>query len=149
MEELDLSGIGQISISRTGFKSFIQLKMLNLTDAAIRVIGDEWFLPNNSLNVLDLRRNQIESIDVQSIRHLNLLNELHLDDNLINHVDYMVFENSSLLRVLSMCNNRIQNITYLGSLRYLESLDYSLNSIQKVSRKCHCPLNNQSNNDLL
>lgn len=132
VEELDFSYIKQISISGTGFQPFPQLKILNLTDASILSVGENWFGARNVLQVLDLRRNQLESLDRNSVLHLNLLRELYLDDNSIAFTEDMAFVNSSLLRRLSFRYNRIQTLSNLGVLPLLDTLDYSLNSITTV-----------------
>lgn len=133
IEKLDIGDIGQVSISRVGFRPFLQLLRLNLTGASLKSLKSDWFDENSSITHLDLSHNELTVIRRRDLRSLRKLNELNLAHNLIEEVETKAFIDVTHLRKLDLRDNRLRTIEYLGELSDLRTLDLSENSITEVS----------------
>lgn len=132
VETLDLGNIGHVSISNAGFKPFIRLLRLNLSDASLRTLNSEWFDDNNSITHLDLSHNELSRIQRSNMRSLKKLVEINLADNNIEMVDANAFDDASRLEKLDLHFNRLRVIRNIGDLFYLKELNLSENSITEV-----------------
>lgn len=97
-------------------------------------MNSNWFDGNNSLVLLDLRRNQLTSVERSHFQYLNKLIDLDLSDNSIKNIEYFALAEATYLQRVSFRYNRLRNITNIGPLLSLESLDFSSNSISSVSK---------------
>ena len=76
-----------------------------------RQLLDEWFGDDlTNLNILNLERRQIVSIDRQAFKGLTKLNTLNLDSNQINRIEDFTFYYLNDLRILRLQDNSIISI---------------------------------------
>lgn len=135
VEELDLGNIGHVSISNAGFKPFLRLLRLNLSDASLKTLNSGWFDENNSITHLDLSHNQIASIQRSNMQRLKKLEVINLSDNNIETIAANAFDDASRLSKLDLHFNRIRALQNMGDLFYLKELNLSENSITEVSNE--------------
>lgn len=138
VETLDLGNIGHISIANAGFKPFLRLLRLNLSDASLKTLEHSWFDDNNGITHIDLSHNEIARIKRSNMQSLKKLVEINLADNNIESIEANAFEDASRLTKLDLHFNRIRAVPNIGDLFYLQTLDLSENSITEVSRM-RCP----------
>lgn len=77
---------------------------------------------NNTLEVLYLQNNEINSYNLKFIRQLQILKELNLDFNLISNLASSLFVNSAKLQYLSLQGNSIQ----------FDEVEFSLNQDNSI-----------------
>lgn len=134
VETLDLGNIGHVSISNAGFKPFLRLMRLNLSDASLRAVDSGWFDENNSITQIDLSHNEIARVQRSDMQSLRKLAEINLADNNIESIEANAFDDASRLVKLNLQFNRIRAISSMGELFYLKELNLSENSITEVKR---------------
>lgn len=134
VETLDLGNIGHVSISNAGFKPFLRLMRLNLSDASLRAVDSGWFDENNSITQIDLSHNEIARVQRSDMQSLRKLVEINFADNNIESIEANAFNDASRLVKLNFQFNRIRAISSMGELFYLKELNLSENSITEVKR---------------
>jgi hypothetical protein len=99
----------------------------------------ENYFPNNleysQLDEIELRYNQITSLNAHVFRHLKeFKGRLILKSNQIEYIDFNAFDNLFLLKNLSLTKNLIQNLTseHFKDLKQLYELDLSYNQISQL-----------------
>ena len=115
-----------------------KLKRLFLTLNDIKSLDDEHFKFSQNLEVLKVDQNLIETISVNSLRHLVGLKELDLSSNKIHFDDDSVpkFEYLNQIETMNLSNNELsihdipQSISF--SLPKLTSIDFSRNNIGPI-----------------
>lgn len=122
-------------IPNAAFVHFTELKRLNLANASIKAIEDNWFSSNSSCNKLkelDLRHNELTLLHREHFRFLTQLRILKLMDNNIDTIEQNSFQDLDELTHLSVRFNQLRLLTYFGELRNLLYFDLGKNSINEV-----------------
>lgn len=134
VEDFDLSHIGTVVIPSAPFIQYTSLTRLNLANASIRSIDDNWFSSSNNILDLDLRHNELMTLRRGHFRHLKQLRLLNLMDNNIENIEQNSFQDLNQLTHLNIRFNRLRSLTYFGNLNRLESFDLGENSISEVGQ---------------
>lgn len=115
------------------FDLTIKLKVLDVSSNRIKVIAERFFEKLN-LARLDLRDNQIVTMNNSGISNLSLLTNLYLSFNKIEYFEENMLSNSiKTLRVLYIDSNRFKSLDFgLEGLVNLEYLSVSDNLIQHL-----------------
>lgn len=135
LEELHLEGNRIQMLQARAFADLPYLRLLNLTGNQLQRIRPRSFLglETTDLQVLDLSRNGMTSIEANGLVELRQLLNLNLSSNsLHNSLTANTFLGLRYLRTLDLSNNDIDVIgdnTFKPLLK-LESLDLSLNHIE-------------------
>nr|XP_018908842.1 PREDICTED: insulin-like growth factor-binding protein complex acid labile subunit [Bemisia tabaci] len=116
------------------FQQFKRLEELHITDSNIPAIGMHSFWGVQTLQVLDLRRNNLTAMLDHNFRGLANLVELRLDDNRIDSMHSGTFSYLLELKVLSLARNRLSKLAprLFLMLAKLQQLDLSHNQIQEL-----------------
>ncbi|RNA01015.1 insulin-like growth factor-binding complex acid labile subunit isoform X1 [Brachionus plicatilis] len=125
LRSLEMSGCGLSSNNLTNFNKFRLIKHLNLSFNNIEHLNTSMFEGMHSLGVLDLRNNQIKSIE-ENIFYSFAFYTLNLEDNFI--------ETLQDLKILFLHNNQIKDIDVdsFDKLTMLENLNLANNSIKSL-----------------
>lgn len=107
---------------------------LNLANASIQTIEDNWFNSNSNLLEMDLRHNELSTLRRGQFRNVKLLHLLNLMDNNIGSIEQNSFQDLNQLTHLNIRHNRLRTLTYFGSLNRLQSFDLGENSISEVRK---------------
>lgn len=110
LEFLSLSGNSIVYIERNTFQALTSLRALNLNDNQLQTIDENWF-SNISLSIreLDLRSNNIDSIDNGDLMHLVKLEKLILTSNRLAYINEEAFTDSEI-QELYLNNNRLKSV---------------------------------------
>ncbi len=85
------------------------LTKLDMSYNGLKLIDSEAFtIFNNSLEILSLQNNEINSFNLKFLRYLSELKELNLDFNVINKLTSNLFVNSNKMLYLTLQGNSIQ-----------------------------------------
>lgn len=136
IEDLDLSHIGTVIVPKSAFVYYTALNHLNLANASIQAIDDNWFSSNSSDNKLvelDLHHNQLKLLRRGHFRHLKLLRILNVMHNEIEAIEQNSFQDLNQLTHLTVRFNRLTLLTYFGELNSLQYFDLGENSIVEVN----------------
>lgn len=88
--------------------TFNNLVKLDLSYNGLKLIDSQSFNNfNNTLEILYLQNNEINSYNLKFLRQLNMLKELNFDFNLITKLNSNLFVNSKRLQFLSLQGNSI------------------------------------------
>lgn len=129
---LDLSQAGIVQVPNIGFQHYNVLTHLNLANATVSGIGDNWFAATNDIVDLNLSHNGITTVRRQQFRSLKTLRSLNLMDNLINTIEQLAFQECLQLEYLNLRHNHIRTLIDWGQLSRLRQLDLADNSIAEV-----------------
>lgn len=106
--------------------TFEKIKYLNLRGNNLSSIN---FLLNKNLpnlEILSLNDNEITNIDTLQNISFPLLKELYLSKNKIDNIDVLEYMNTPSLRVLWLSNNNITNIDVLAKVKFPQLLKLCL-----------------------
>ena len=88
--------------------TFNSLVRLDLSYNGLKLVDSQSFNQfNNTLEILCLQNNEINSYNLKFVRQLNMLKELNLDFNLITRLNSNLFVSSKRLQFLSLQGNSI------------------------------------------
>lgn len=135
VEDLDLSHIGVVTVPNLAFVYYTSLKRLNLGNASIRSIEDNWFNSNNNLLEWDLSHNEVVTLRRAQFRQLKQLRLLNLMDNNIETIEQNSFQDLNQLTHLNLRFNRIRTLVPFGHMNRLTTLDLGENSINEVNKE--------------
>ena len=140
---MDLSGNFCKFISKTFFRTFPNLQLLNLSNNALSQVFEnenegELFMNQRSLSILDLSLNRITSLPKQVFRYNNNLQHLDISYNSINEFTVNI-EHMKNLSNLNLSNNQLVQL----SLETRTSLDHLWSEPVSVhlsgnNLKCSC-----------
>lgn len=136
IEDLDLSHIGTVHVSKSAFQHCLALKHLNLANASIQAIDNSWFNSNSSLNQLiefNLQHNKLNLLHRGHFRHLKELRILNVMHNNIETIEQNSFQDLDQLTHLRVRFNALRLLTYFGELSNLINFDMGNNTIGEVN----------------
>lgn len=116
------------------FHGLKNLQQLNVTRNNLTLKGNE-FSSLTSLEVLNLKLNEISEVPVEQFQFLGSLKEIYLDENHLSTMDKRTFENNINLAIISLSANDIDKLhfktfLFLTSLRELDLSSNRLTSLQ-------------------
>jgi Leucine-rich repeat (LRR) protein len=118
----------------TFFRDLYTLQILNLKHNQLETIPADTFAPMNNLHTLILSYNKIGCLDAYSLNGLYVLSLLSLDNNLLEKVHPDAFRNCSSLQDLNLNGNALTAIPFaLKDMRLLRTVDLGENAISDLS----------------
>lgn len=136
IENLDLSHNGLVIVPKSAFEPYTALTRLNLANASIQAIDDNWFSSNSSANKLiemDLHHNKLKLLRRGHFRYLKKLQKLNVMDNDIRVIEQNSFQDLDQLTHLTARSNHLKLLTYFGELDHLQYFDLGENLIGEVN----------------
>jgi len=129
---LDYAAAGILIISINSLKPFTSLTNLNLSSVAINQLQSNWFNENNNIDVFDISRNKLISLDRNSLMPLKNVRVANFSHNFIATIEKNSFNEWQNLQELLLQNNYIEALHDLGFLRQLKILNVEGNFLRKV-----------------
>lgn len=133
------------------FKSFKDVKYLDLSDNNISKISPNAFISLGQLETLYLRQNRISNLDVDHFKGLRSLQSLYLQKNVIETVSEDAFYWMPHLRWLELNDNRIKKISaniFSRGPGYLRNIFLRYNPIETIEQNSFLNLPDLVNLDL-
>ncbi|XP_043481330.1 toll-like receptor 6 [Leptopilina heterotoma] len=132
---LDLSNnkIGKLDSGL--FRDLYTLQILNLRYNDIGGIPSETFSAMSNLHSLEISHNRLEYLDAHSLSGLFALSLLNMDFNLLEDIHPDAFRNCSSIQDLHLSGNMFQSVPLaLKDMRLLRTLDLGENSIRQLEK---------------
>jgi hypothetical protein len=105
-------------------EEFPKLTELWITDSEIPIVKNNLLGPQFSwIELLDLRKNKIQIVEEQAFKHLNNLVVIQLHRNQIQSLGAKVFQNNRKLKKIWIFNNKIKMISP-ETFRHLNQLEF-------------------------
>lgn len=118
----------------TFFRDLYTLQILNLKHNQLETIPADTFAPMNNLHTLILSYNKIGYLDAYSLNGLYVLSLLSLDNNVVETVHPDAFRNCSSLQDLNLNGNALTAVpSALKDMRLLRTVDLGENAISDLS----------------
>ncbi|XP_031617130.1 leucine-rich repeats and immunoglobulin-like domains protein 2 isoform X2 [Contarinia nasturtii] len=138
LEKLDLANNEIREITMAALQALPALKHLDLSRNMIHAIGLNSFPKENRIQKLFLNNNQITTLDRRALEPLVQLNELKVNKNRISELPVGLFAKLKELKKLDLANNHLTKIEKGGLLNItaLSKLNLSNNSIQSIGKDC-------------
>lgn len=117
-------------------KIFPNLKTLQATNNALKLVKKDMLLDFNKLVLLRLQENKITELVAEAFSALNELHYLRLTNNQISKVDPKSFKNLKKLKKLSIDGNQIEELpeTVFDDLGNLVLLEMSRNKVKHLPK---------------
>lgn len=112
-----------------------RLKKLNLRNNIIKTIDPFIFKEITAVEEVDMSKNKINSITVETFAPLKELKSLLLEGNQISNIEDSSFANSPGLTVLNLANNKIRQIKKLVIILYGKTFNINIFVIQRYIQK--------------
>lgn len=134
---IDLS-MNQITHVNYTFDFYLQLRLLNLTQNKIGILGSNNFQYLAELRELDLSTNALQQLSKDAFRGLRRVQRLLLNDNQIESIHHRAMPDLAELVELNLANNYISHVAAgtLESLQQLRVLILENNQLLAVPGDC-------------
>ena len=137
--ELKLCGFSILTLDADHLSMQSQMRELYLNECSIEVINEHAFDQLVNLEILDLSRNQLASLEdcLGLFSSLRRLKSLDLSENVLEKIKPALFLNQFRLNFLNLASNRLYYIepNTFESLCQLIHLDLSQNQIERLDEK--------------
>lgn len=132
IQHLDLSRVGKLALSDTGFRDYDSLKSLHICNTEIAVLKSSWF-SRKTLEVLNISENLLKALKKEDMKFFAQLKSFNASFNEIKTLEPNTFLESKKLETISLNNNQLVNVAFenLDNLKHLYIKD---NMIVTVSR---------------
>lgn len=127
---LEVLDVSYCNIERINVSNVLNLRSLHLRGNYIGRITDG-YITNPGLEVLDLSKNSVDSVDVKAFGKLEKLLYLDMSMNLITQIHPDTFLNNVNLQTLNLSRNYLQVLSFRA--KSLKALDVSSCEIQAIS----------------
>lgn len=137
-KHLDLSFNPLKSLARQSFSSFPELQVLDLTRCEIQTIEDDTYWGLDYLSTLILTANPIQNLALGAFAGLLSLQKLVAVEINLSSLENFPIRHLRTLKELNVAHNLIHSLKlpeYFSNLTNLEYLDLSNNRIQKIHHK--------------
>ncbi|XP_051163645.1 toll-like receptor 6 [Leptopilina boulardi] len=132
---LDLSNNKISKLDPTLFRDLYTLQILNLRYNDIATISADTFSPMSNLHSLEISHNRLEYLDAHSLSGLFALSLLNMDFNLLEDIHPEAFRNCSSIQDLHLSGNNFPVIPIaLKDMRLLRTLDLGENCLQTLEK---------------
>ncbi|XP_034936835.1 toll-like receptor 6 [Chelonus insularis] len=132
---LDLSHNKIVKLDPALFKDLYTLQILNLKYNEIETIPADTFSPMSNLHTLELAHNRLTYLDAYSLNGLYAVSLLSLDSNLLEGIHPDAFRNCSSMQDLNLSGNNLEYIPIaLKDMRLLRTLDLGENQIKSLEK---------------
>jgi Leucine-rich repeat (LRR) protein len=108
LEYLSANGVGLKGL--TTIRNASELKVVLFNNNEVTELDADTFIDSVELEVVSIRKNKIEDINVQAFHNLGQLRELYLSDNKIATLHMNTFGSLISLEILSLSGNQLQSI---------------------------------------
>ncbi|XP_017771648.1 PREDICTED: relaxin receptor 2-like isoform X2 [Nicrophorus vespilloides] len=121
-------------IERGTFRSFTTLRKLHIDNNFIKILPDDVFAVNNSLEILTLRYNEISELHPQVFQQLGKLLELDLSNNELSSIDAATLQTLSRLTYLNLRGNKISLLgeNNIPQFPFLSTLNLENNLLEYI-----------------
>lgn len=117
------------------FKDLYTLQILNLRFNEIEMISADTFSPMSNLHTLELAHNRLTYLDAYSLNGLFALSLLALDSNMLEGIHPDAFRNCSSMLDLNLSGNNLESVPVaLKDMRILRTLDLGENQIRSLNK---------------
>ncbi|XP_016841506.3 toll-like receptor 6 [Nasonia vitripennis] len=117
------------------FKDLYTLQILNLKSNEIERIAPDTFAPMSNLHTLELSHNQLQYLEGSSLNGLYALSLLALNYNLIESIHPDAFKNCSSIQDLQLSGNNLEAVpAALRDMGILKMLDLGENRLRVLER---------------
>ncbi|OQV14291.1 putative Chaoptin [Hypsibius exemplaris] len=131
--ELRMGGNLLRQLDPSMFKGMSSLNMLDMTGNLYGEISSDAFGELYSVRRISLSRNRLQSFPRRIFERNAYLEEVDFSGNLMRVIPSHLDENPGHLRALNFSDNRLEEILGSPNLPYVEKLDLSHNSFQRLS----------------
>lgn len=120
IQSLDLSRVGKLTLSETGFRDYDSLKNLDMSSTGITALKSGWF-SRKTIEVLNVSENLIKSLKKEDTKFFSRLRVFNASFNEIKTLEANTFLESKKLEVISLSNNNLVNLAFenLENLKFL------------------------------
>jgi Leucine-rich repeat (LRR) protein len=120
------------------------VKELNISKRNIKLIMPDAFAELKNLTVLNLKKNQIEIIEISKFNGLVSLKELDMSNNKVKSIPPDTFSKLNQLELLNLTKNKMEfiDLNAFNGLESLKELDISMNKIKFIPAKAFSGLKN-------
>jgi Leucine-rich repeat (LRR) protein len=140
---LNLSSNKITKLDRAVFNDLYTLQILNLRFNQLENIAADTFSPMNNLHTLLLSHNKIKYLDAYSLNGLYVLSLLSLDNNALTGVHPEAFRNCSSLQDLNLNGNELTKVPIaLKDMRILKTVDLGENKLTQLDEPGFKGMNN-------
>jgi Leucine-rich repeat (LRR) protein len=126
IEQLDLSSNQIAVVGSRAFGRIAGLRSLALSNNNIKYIELNYLI---ELEVLDLRKNEIERVERSMLVNLTKLKYLDLSSNYLETIDNQGFKRNTGLRRLDLSGNKLKSLDFDLNLRRLVSFNLNENEL--------------------
>ncbi|XP_012225544.2 toll-like receptor 6 [Linepithema humile] len=117
------------------FKDLYTLQILNLRFNEIEVIPADTFSPMSNLHTLELAHNRLTYLDAYSLNGLFAVSLLALDSNMLEGIHPDAFRNCSSMLDLNLSDNNLESVPVaLKDMRILRTIDLGENQIRSMNK---------------
>ncbi|XP_058799434.1 toll-like receptor 6 [Phymastichus coffea] len=132
---LDLSFNRIDNLDPAMFKDLYTLQILNLKYNEIETIPADTFAPMSNLHTLEISHNRLRYLDGQSLNGLFALSLLSMNYNLLEGIHPDAFKNCSSIQDVQLSGNNLDSIpSALKDMGILKMLDLGENRIEQLER---------------
>lgn len=120
IQTLDLSRVGKLTLSDSGFRDYDSLKNLDISNTQTSVLKSSWF-SRKTVEVLNVSENLIKALKKDDTKFFTQLRVFNASFNEIETLETRTFLEAKKLEVLSLSHNQLTNPTFenLDNLKQL------------------------------
>lgn len=129
--KLDLSRVGKLTLTETGFRDYDSLKFLDISRSEITALKSSWF-SKRTLESLDVSGNLLKAIKKEDTKFFDRLIFFNASSNEIKTLEDNTFLDSKRIEIVSLSSNELTIVQFIN-LMNIKQLYIRQNALKHVS----------------